>query len=259
MDKLKTRVTALLQANQLPIQEMQQINEIILKAYKLSINGVVEVFPKEVEIFYVNPKGRFKYIDSNMHCQLDPHTYDEFWALQSNRFGKLYMHRKGLGGMDICLSDSKEYALCCTIKAAVVNGEEYWSQLNVRNAVLDALCRHEGIEPTKENRIVWMNRLNEPEAISLLSPREETIEGMVYHLHRHRLRRRDKYVRLPLCSIMDIWNKKFLMSNVQKVNLYMSYHPDADVLEVLRQNNFRYIPTEIKMRYHIDKKAKLYE
>ena len=49
------------------------------------------------------------------------------------------------------------------------------------------------------------------------------------------------------------------MSNVQKVNLYMSYHPDADVLEVLRQNNFRYIPTEIKMRYHIDKKAKLYE
>lgn len=259
MDKLKKGVEALLKASQLPTKELQDINEMILKAYKLSINDCLEVYPKEVEIYYANPSGDFKYVDSNMHCQLDVDTNDEIWKLQSNRYGKVYMHQKGLGGMDICLSDSPDYALCCTIKAAMINGNEYWSKLGVRNAILDILCKKTDYAPNKENRSHWMRRLNEQEALTLLSPREQAEEGIVYHLRRHGLRRRDKLVQLPLRSVMDIWNKNFLMNNVQKVNLYMSYHPEADILEVLRQNNFRYIPTEIKTRYQIDKKTKLYD
>lgn len=259
MDKMKNLLQALLQAPQIPTTQLQEINKALLREYKLSYGGILEVYPKEVEIYYVNKKARMTYVDSNMHCMLDPKTNDEIWALQSNRFGKVYMHRKGLGGMDICLSDSSEYALCCTIKAAVVNGEEHWSQLRVRNAVLDVLCAHEGVEPTIENRQRWMLRLNEVEAVSMLSLRETTLSGEVYHLRRHGLRRRDKLVQLPLRSVMDIWNKKFDMNNVQRVILYMSLHPDADVLQLLREHNFRYIPTEIKARYRIDKKTKLYE
>ena len=259
MDKLKKQIDDLLQAAHLPLTELQGINESILKSYKLSIGNFLEIYPKEVEIYYVNPKGKFAYTDCNAQCLLDPRTNDEIWTLQSNRFGKLYIHRKGLGGMDICLSSSEEYVLCCTIKAAIINGKEYWSQLNVRNAVLDILCTEEGVEANKENRARWMERLNESEAITLLSKRENAEEGIVYHLRRHGLRRRDKMFQLPLRSIMDIWNKKFLMNNVQKVNLYMNYHPNENILEVLQKSGFRYIPTEIRTRYNIDKKTKLYE
>ena len=49
------------------------------------------------------------------------------------------------------------------------------------------------------------------------------------------------------------------MGNVQKINLYMAAHPEENVLDVLRRNQFRYIPAEIKARYKIDRKTKLYD
>ncbi len=259
MDKMKKLLQALLEAPQLPTTQLQALNEAMLKDYKLSYGGFLEIHPKEVEIYYVNRKAHLPYVDSNMHCMLDPKTNDEIRTMQSNRFGKLYMHRKGLGGMDVCLSNSSEYALCCNIKAAEVNGMEYWSQLKVRNAVLDLFCKYEGVEPNLTNRVKWMNRLNQENAITLLAPREEKIEGCVYHLRRRSLRRRDKLVQLPLRSFIDIWNKGLQMNNVQKVNLYMNAHPHENVIDVLRKNGFRYIPAEIKARYRIDKKMKLYD
>lgn len=132
------------------------------------------------------------------------------------------MHRKGLGGVDICLSDRGDYALCCTIKAAEINGVTYWSPLRVRNVLLDACCRSVGSEPTKENRQQWADRLNALDSPVALLPREHPIEGDVYHLRRKGLRRRDNNVRLPLRSFMDLWNKLLPMSNVQKILLYMN-------------------------------------
>ena len=64
---------------------------------------------------------------------------------------------------------------------------------------------------------------------------------------------------LPLRSFVDLWNKKLLMGNVQKLNLYMNAHPQANILEVLREHNFRYIPFEVKIRYNMDRKVKLYD
>lgn len=258
MDKMKKLLQNLLEAPNLPTTHLQTLNEAMLKDYKLSYGGFLEIYPKEVEIYYVNRKAHFPYVDSNMHCLLDPKTNEEIRLIQSARFGSLYMHRKGLGGMDVCLSNSDDYALCCTIKAAVINGEEYWSQLKVRNAVLDAFCQHEGIEINLANRAKWITRLNERPSITFLSPREEPLTDYVYHLRRRGLRRRDKFVQLPLRSFIDLWNKGLQMNNVQKVNLYMAAHPNEDVLEVLRRNGFRYIPAEIKARYRIDKKVKLY-
>ena len=257
MDKMKRLVQDVLEADAVPTAQLQRINEAMLKEYKLSYGGLT-VLPKEVEVFYVNCKAKVPFVDSNMHCMLDKKTNDEIWSLQAGRFGRLYMHRKGLGGVDVCLSDSDDYALCCTLKAAVVNGEEYWSPLRVRNAILDAVCRSEGLEIEPENRLRLMLRFNEREGVTLLSPREKPLEGYVYHLHRRSLRRRDKHVKLPLRSFIDLWNKKLQMGNVQKINLYMAAHSDADVLDVLRANGFRYIPGEIKARYRIDRKAKLF-
>ena len=88
MDKLKKQIDDLLQAAHLPLTELQVINESILKSYKLSIGNFLEIYPKEVDIYYVNPKGKFAYTDCNAQCLLDPRTNDEIWALQSNRFGK---------------------------------------------------------------------------------------------------------------------------------------------------------------------------
>ena len=58
---------------------------------------------------------------------------------------------------------------------------------------------------------------------------------------------------------MDLWNKGLNINNVQKLMIYLNQHPDADILEVLRAHQFRYIPSEIRIRYQLDKKVKLYE
>ena len=259
MKEMMNRVQELLACTEVPTACLQRINETLLQHYQLSYGGYLTIIPKEVEVYYVNRKAPRPYVDNNMHCCLDPKTDAEIWALQSGRFGKLYFHRKGLGGVDVCLSAAGDYALCCTLKAAVVNGEECWSPLKVRNAVLDAVCQHEGLVPDLPTRLRLMNRFNEPDAATFLTLRETPEEGHVYHLHRRSLRRRDKNATLPLRSFMDIWNRKFPMGNVQRVTLYMTAHPDENVLQVLRDHDFRYIPTEIKARYNLDRKARLYD
>lgn len=236
---------------------LQKINEALLRRYRLSYGGYLTVVPKEVELFYVNRKTRNPFVDTNMHCMIDIKTNDEIWAMQAGRFGKLYFHRKGTGGVDICLSDSNDYALCCTLKAAVVNGEECWSPLKVRNRILATICCHENLTFDMETGKRVMARMNEQDAVSVLYPCEEVLNGHVYHLHRRALRRRDKNAQLPLRSLIDIWNKKLQMGNVQRINLYMAAHPEEDILEVLRCNGFHYIPGEIRARYNLDKKAKL--
>lgn len=254
MDKMKELVDGLLSTESLPVPFLQRINEALLKEYRLSAGGFLTVLPKEVEIYYVNKEGAAPYVDTNMHCMLDPRTNDEIWGLQAGRFGQVYCHRKGLGGLDVCLSDSDDYALCCTIKAAEINGEECWSPLKVRNTVLDKICEHDGTD-----RAIVMERMNEKRSMTFLSRREYPLTDDVYHLHRKGLRRRDKYARLPLRSFTDLWNNKLQINRIQKVSLYMNAHPGENVLDVLRQHGFRYIPLEIRIRYKIDNRIKLYE
>ncbi|MBQ8674252.1 MAG: hypothetical protein IJ511_09480 [Bacteroides sp.] len=259
MDSLRNSVHELTSANGVPVTQLQHINESLLKKYQLTCGNFLTVLPKEVEIYYVNRQAKPPYIDQNMQCMAVKKGEEDIWALQSNRFGRVYIPLKGSGGIDICLSDSDGYALCCTLKAAEINGTVYWSQQKVRNVVLDTLCQHEGMEANAENRERFINRLNEKQSITLLSVRETSIEGHVYHLHRRALRHRDKVAQLPLRSFMDIWNKQLNMDNVKRITLYMSAHPEEDILEVMRRQQFRYIPAEIRVRYGIGRKVKLYE
>lgn len=255
MEDLKKCVHELLNAkgNHLPI--LQRMNELILKDYCILSGGYLKLIPKEVEIYYVNRKATPPYVDSNMQCMTDPKTNDEIWKLQSGRFGQLYFHKKGMGGLDICLSDSHEYALCCSIKAAEVNGEELWSALKVRNRLVEIICQQEGLSDKME----VMDWINSVHSLPLLYRSETPQQGEFYHLRRKGLRYRDKQVLLPLRSFMDLWNKGLNINNVQKLSIYMKQHPEADVMEVLREHQFRYIPSEIRIRYQLGKNVKLYE
>ena len=104
MEELKKCVHDLLNAksNHLPL--LQHINELLLRDYYLSFGGYLTLIPKEVEIYYVNRKATPPFVDTNMQCMVDSKTNDEIWKLQSGRFGQLYFHQKGSGGIDICLS-----------------------------------------------------------------------------------------------------------------------------------------------------------
>lgn len=255
METLKNLVHELLITKNNPTALLQQINGQLLKNYQLSIGDYLTVLPKEIEIYYVNRKIPVPFVDANMHCMLDPKTDADIWKLQSNRFGQLYCHKKGLGGIDVCLSDSNDYALCCTIKAALINGVDVWNSLKVRNAVIKAVSEHEHLSERPD----VTDFLNNLRSTPSLCPRLQPQDGYVYNLHRRGLRRRDKNVALPLRSFIDLWNEKLLISKVQKINLYMEAHPDEKILDVLHANNFHYIPTEIKIRYKIDSRARLFE
>ena len=102
----------------------------------------------------------------------------------------------------------------------------------------------------------WMNSIH---SLPMLHRREKPQGGEFFHLRRKNLRHRDKNVLLPLRSVMDLWNKGLAINNVQKLMIYLNLHPDADILQVLREHQFRYIPSEIRIRYKLDKKVKLYE
>lgn len=150
MEELKKCVHDLLnvKSNHLPL--LQHVNELLLRDYYLSLGGYLTLIPKEVEIYYVNRKATPPFVDTNMQCMVDPKTNDEIWNLQSGRFGQLYFHQKGSGGIDVCLSDSHDYALCCSIKAAEVNGEECWSPLKVRNRLVEIILAKVYAEQVKK-------------------------------------------------------------------------------------------------------------
>lgn len=235
------------------IRLLQQINEVMLKRYRLSIGDHLSIQPLEVEIFYVNQNGNPPYVDTNMHCMIDPKMQAELWDLQSARFGQLYYHLKGAGGIDVCLSDSPGYALCCTLKSARINGKDIWRQSKVRDAIMEHICEHEG----PDDRETVIRRINSVHSMPVLSCRENPVaEGHVYHIKRH-LRRSDKNSSLLLRSFMDIWNRDMPITTVKRINLYMQAHPAENVLDVMRAQGFRSIPAEIRMRYGIGRSARL--
>jgi hypothetical protein len=254
MNDIKQLVHELLKTKNNQVELLQRISEELIRNTMLSVGGFMFIQPREVEAYYVNRNMPGAYVDMNMHCVLDPKTNDEIWAMQSDRFGQLYVHRKGLGGVDICLSDSPDYALCFSIKAAIVDGEDVWSALKIRNMLLDAVCKHDGVD----DRMKAMDKVNARHSYEVLTLHDNQVQD-VYHIRRNGLRRQDKHTALPLRTFTDLWNKKLDIDRVHKVYLFMNAHPDANILDVLRDNEFRYIPLEIKVRYKLDRKAKLYE
>ncbi|MDO4181254.1 MAG: hypothetical protein Q4D36_08205, partial [Bacteroidales bacterium] len=252
MEKMKQLVRNLLSDSSNTVFYLQQINEALLKEYELHHGSYLSIQPLQVEIYYVNFQAKPPFVDTNMQCMsVNSQIDSEIWRLQSNHFGKLYFHLRGHGGIDVCLSDSGQYALCSTIKSARINGEDVWGQSKVCERVMQIICEHENVSK-KEEIAYQINSLG----LQTISRREKPEKGYVYHIKR-RLRRLDKNNSLPLLSFMDIWNKKLALTNMQRINIYMAAHPTENALDVIREQGFHSIPTEVRIKYGISRKTHL--
>lgn len=120
MEALKNLVCQLEKENnkKKQIKILQEISKILLTEFKI---GDISIKPILVESYYYH-QGKFD--DNNTHGYGDNKKDKMCRELQSNRFNQLYFHRKGYGGVDICLSMG-DYCLSFLIKVAVINGEVY--------------------------------------------------------------------------------------------------------------------------------------
>lgn len=97
------------------IKILQSVNKLLLTGYLVKVGDFI-IEPLLVEAYYYCP-GKFE--DTNTHgfksekCRLG----------QSDRFGKLYVHKIGYGGIDICLSRKNDYCLSFLIKNSLVSKE----------------------------------------------------------------------------------------------------------------------------------------
>ena len=87
---------------------LQKIGASLINDCQIRLPGTV-IEPLWVEAYYFR-------VDS--FPDLNTHRSDR----QRNRFGKLYFHRRGYGGVDLCLSDSDRWYLSFLLKATLVNG-----------------------------------------------------------------------------------------------------------------------------------------
>lgn len=257
MEQLKQIIGSLLSDSNNAQHYLQKLNETILKEYKIVFKNYLSIIPLEVEISYANFKCTPQFIDASMHC-ITTNGYrivgtNELWKLQSNRFGKLYFHLKGAEGIDLCLSDSRDYALCMNIKGAKINDEEIMGKTKVAQRIMQIINEYERI--TEKNDIAdFINYTNQEQYI-VKNENHPQID-CVYHTKR-KLRNYDKNSHFLLHSFIDVWNKKIALTNPQRLNLYMAAHPNEDVLEVMRKQKFRFIPTDIRTKYNLSYKVRL--
>lgn len=114
MDDLKALVAEQLVKETNPNEQipiLQEINKTLLTKYIIQI-GDITIEPLWVETYYYDQKT---FPDRNTHMS----------DKQRNRFGQLYFHEKGRGGLDICLSHDNSYYLSILLKATLIyrNGD----------------------------------------------------------------------------------------------------------------------------------------
>lgn len=167
MGELETKVAELRKAgnDEMRINILQEIMEMLLTKYTIKLDDMI-IEPLLLEAYYYdwpdkqNPPdkddrvGRF--LDDNCHGAPE----------QKDHKMKLYFHKTGYGGVDLCLSDGPYY-LSFLIKCARVNNGPICSQ----TALYDTLCSH-GCNivlvlrnlPLEHNHIVYnpRKRLSKP-------------------------------------------------------------------------------------------------
>lgn len=114
MEKLKVVVKNLEEETdrKKQIELLQSINCLLLTEYVIKIRDLI-IQPLLVEAYYYCP-GKFE--DTNTHG----FKSEKCRRGQSGRFGKLYVHKMGYGGIDICLSMREDYCLSFLIKNSFV-------------------------------------------------------------------------------------------------------------------------------------------
>ena len=87
---------------------LQEIGEFLINGCQIRVLDTV-IEPLWVEAYYFR---------EDSFPDLNTHSSDR----QRNRFGRLYFHRRGYGGVDLCLSDSDRWYLSFLLKAGLVDG-----------------------------------------------------------------------------------------------------------------------------------------
>lgn len=187
------------------VECLQKICDKFLNEYVVKVDDYT-IKPLWVEAYYRN--------DSNFTDQ-NTHGVDK----QKNRFGKLYFHEKGRGGVDICLSCGSYY-FSLLIKISLVSNEGGKSPCIKKQTKLYNL-----LKPYKD--------LDE----SVLEKRKTEKEEVVFHTVRKGLIKNDGYRNELLASVIDIHRKengKTIFSwergygKEWTVAEYMHRHPEND-------------------------------
>lgn len=91
-----------------PVHILQMLGDKLINDCRIEVFGVT-IEPLWVEA-YCYDKTHFP--DYNTHRS----------RKQKNRFGQMYFHERGYGGVDICLSNSEDFCLSFLLKATLANG-----------------------------------------------------------------------------------------------------------------------------------------
>ena len=139
MERLKTLVSNLEKLGENDKDDaviiLKQINEQLLTEYVIKVDDVI-IEPLLVEAYYYHP-GKFE--DKNTHG----YRNERCRKMQSNRFGQLYFHRKGYGGLDLCLSMGDDYCLSFLIKNSLVSHVGFCTQTKLSEQLTKTKTREE--------------------------------------------------------------------------------------------------------------------
>lgn len=151
MDELKKLVVEQLVKATDPneqIRILQEISKTILTKYVIQI-GDFTIEPLWVEAYYYDQKT---FPDCNTHMN----------DKQKNRFSQLYFHKKGHGGLDICLSepvqDHEDYYLSVLLKATLIyetgkrrtDGKAFKKQTDIYDILTETSLTEQDIEKMED-------------------------------------------------------------------------------------------------------------
>ena len=117
------------------IKLLQQINQQLLTEYVIQVDDMI-IEPLLVEAYYYHA-GKFE--DTNTHG----YGNEMCRKMQSNRFGQLYFHRTGYGGLDLCLSMGEDYCLSFLLKNSLVSNVGFCTQTMLSDVLTKKRTREE--------------------------------------------------------------------------------------------------------------------
>jgi hypothetical protein len=235
MENLKEKVNKLVneQGGCEQVKILQEINKELLTNYVIKIDNEFNVYPIEVESYYFNDANKFQ--DTYVHKN----------KLQKNRLGKLYFHRYGKaedspirplnrGGIDICLSNSKDYYWGILIRSAWINNEDkpVCGPGLLTKRIVRHICKDEKIEKLSDKEISEIIKF-EKESILFESKNDmRNKESTIFNATRVGIRNKNNedckkyYVNLKLRSLIELKEKDHPFKEKEKVVIsYLEENP----------------------------------
>ncbi|MDD4821789.1 MAG: hypothetical protein PHI48_04445 [Bacteroidales bacterium] len=218
------------------IEKLQKINAMILTKCMLKVDDSYILYPTEVEAyFYKDPE--FK--DECVHC-------NELQRGASDRFGKLYFHRKGkdseirfynYAGIDVCLSLDKSYYLGILIRNAYINdGAQICGPSKLVWEVVDHICYEDNIKKLSQDHKVKICKLEDQLVLMQTDAKDKRIINPIFVTHRKGITKGD-YIDSPLRSFIelkqehaDVKKEKILLEYFKKENINVTEDLVVDIL-----------------------------